>query len=120
MKSSLKPIISKAVILLIAGSMASYYWCGYEFAVGFAATGGLLLLSLAYGRFLVRDRRDGMVSRGKIMALVSVRFPVVCLCTLMLLQRFSALAVALGATVLVSAILADAVLGQQSTALSES
>ncbi len=110
MKTNLQSIALKAIALLLVSAATCYWLAGAAFALGFVLSSLLMLGSLGYGWWVTRPMIDGAIPSAKIPILVTLKFPVVGLAAWVLLTKFPPLSVALGGTILVAAITADAIL----------
>ena len=102
MTTTLRPILLKAVALLLGGTGLAAWAADHRFALGFLLSGLLMTGSLGLGWFLTRNPDRPLT------ALASLKLPVLGLGIWTLLQRFDVLAVVLGGSVLIAAIVLHA------------
>jgi len=91
------------VFMTICGALAA----GRIFAAGVLCSGGVMLGSLFLSAWLTRPDADGRLDHRRVPILFTLKFPLVGLGILVLLNRFPVLSVVLGGAVPVAAILLD-------------
>ena len=108
MKTTLQNIIRKAIALLAIGSVVAGAFGGTSAGIGFILGGLLMLGSFGAGYWMTSPDADGNYSQPRILALTTLKFPIVGFLGWVLLTRFPPAAVVVGGMTLVVAMSLDA------------
>jgi len=108
MKINLKSITRKAIALLVVGAAGTGWLGGADAGLGFILGGLLMIASFGAGWWMTQPGPNGSFSQRRIVALTTIKFPIVGFLAWVCLNNFPPVAVALGGMVLVFSISLDA------------